>query len=62
MAIVILKDGISASKDEVMEWVNAKLAKYQRISMVHFRDTDFPRNALGKVLKRELREVYQKTD
>ncbi len=62
VAIVILKEGSSASEDEVMEWVNSKLAKYQRVSMVQFRDTDFPRNALGKVLKRELREAYQKTD
>jgi long-chain acyl-CoA synthetase len=62
VAIVILKEGMSASEDEVMEWVNSKLAKYQRVSMVQFRDTDFPRNALGKVLKRKLREAYQKTD
>jgi long-chain acyl-CoA synthetase len=62
VAIIILKEGMSASEDKVMEWVNAKLAKYQRVSIVQFRDTDFPRNALGKVLKRELREAYQKTD
>jgi long-chain acyl-CoA synthetase len=62
VAIVILKEGMSTSEDEIMEWVNAKLAKYQRVSMVQFRDTDFPRNALGKVLKRELREAYQITE
>lgn len=60
VAIVILKEGMSASETELMEWVNDKLAKYQRISKVHFRDRDFPRNALGKVLKRELREDYRK--
>ena len=59
MAFVILKEELSAAEDEIMEWVNDKLAKYQRISKVQFRDTDFPRNALGKVLKRELRDTYQ---
>jgi acyl-CoA synthetase (AMP-forming)/AMP-acid ligase II len=62
VALVILKEGLSASEDKVMEWVNTKIAKYQRISRVEFRDTDFPRNALGKVLKRELREAFQTTD
>lgn len=61
VAIVIPKGGISASEDEIMEWVNVRLAKYQRVSMVQFRDADFPRNALGKVLKRELREAFQQT-
>ena len=40
--------------------LNPKLAKYQRISRLEFRETDFPRNALGKVLKRDLREPYWK--
>jgi len=62
MALVILKGGASASGEDVMEWVNPKLAKYQRISRLEFRETDFPRNALGKVLKRELREPYWKNE
>ena len=37
------------------DWANARLAKTQRLSALEFR-TEFPRNALGKVLKRELRE------
>jgi acyl-CoA synthetase (AMP-forming)/AMP-acid ligase II len=62
MALVILKEGSSASAKEVMEWVNPKLAKYQRISRLEFHNTDFPRNALGKVLKRKLREPYWKNE
>jgi long-chain acyl-CoA synthetase len=59
MAMVILREGVSISEEDLLEWVNPKLAKYQRISKMEFRD-DFPRNALGKVLKRELRAPYFK--
>jgi len=40
---------------EITEWANKRLAKHQRISAVQFR-SDFPRNALGKVVKRLLRD------
>ena len=57
LAMVIPRGGTPISEEQLLEWVNPKLAKYQRISRVEFCD-DFPRNALGKVLKRELREPY----
>jgi acyl-CoA synthetase (AMP-forming)/AMP-acid ligase II len=55
--MVIAREGVSISEEELIAWVNPKLAKYQRISGVEFRD-DFPRNAMGKVLKRALRAPY----
>jgi acyl-CoA synthetase (AMP-forming)/AMP-acid ligase II len=57
IAMVIAREGVSISEEELIAWVNPKLAKYQRISGVEFRD-DFPRNAMGKVLKRALRAPY----
>ena len=42
---------------EGMEWGNQRLAKYQRVFDVEFRDS-FPRNAFDKIMKRELREPY----
>ena len=57
LAMVIPRGGTPISEEQLLEWVNPKLAKYQRIFRVEFCD-DFPRNALGKVLKRELREPY----
>lgn len=58
LALVILKSGAKCTEDQIKEWANERLAKYQRINSVEFRDEDFPRNVLGKVLKRELRKPY----
>jgi acyl-CoA synthetase (AMP-forming)/AMP-acid ligase II len=44
---------------ELMDWANARLSRIQRLGGLEFR-TDFPRNALGKVLKRELRAAFAK--
>jgi len=57
VALVIPKPGASIAEDELREWGNARLGKYQRVSEVRLWD-HFPRNALGKVLKRGLREAY----
>ena len=44
--------------EAVRAWANARLAAHQRISAVRVREA-FPRNALGKVIKRQLREETQ---
>ena len=41
----------------IREWANARLSKHQRINRLEIV-TELPRNALGKVLKRVLRERY----
>jgi long-chain acyl-CoA synthetase len=60
LALVILKEGATSTEGQIKEWSNAQLAKHQRISTVEFREEDFPRNVLGKILKRVLREPYWK--
>lgn len=57
-ALVRRRTGARAAEAELKEWANARLAKHQRVNAVEFRDQDFPRNALGKVLKRDLRKRY----
>jgi len=54
--VVKKKDGV-ISAEEIKEWANRRLAKYQRVSGVEFRE-ELPRNPLGKLLKRPLRETY----
>lgn len=54
VAFVLAQDGLTIDPDELLEWTNLKLAKYQRISRVIVQKSDFPRNTLGKVLKGQL--------
>jgi fatty-acyl-CoA synthase len=54
-AFVVLEPGQSLTEDEVKEYVRANLARYKIPRDVEFLE-ELPRNATGKVLKRELRE------
>jgi acyl-CoA synthetase (AMP-forming)/AMP-acid ligase II len=59
LALVILRPGAVFDASLMLPWCNERLAKHQRLSNIETRE-DFPRNALGKVLKRVLREPYWK--
>jgi fatty-acyl-CoA synthase len=54
-AFVVLADGKKASEDELKGYVKQNLARYKVPREIVFRD-ELPRNATGKVLKRELAE------
>ena len=47
-----------AETDAILAWANARLGKTQRLAALH-RVVDLPRSAIGKVLKRELRDRLQ---
>lgn len=57
LALIILEPGSAPQPDTLRDWANARLSKPQRLIGVEFRE-EFPRNALGKVLKRVLRDPY----
>jgi acyl-CoA synthetase (AMP-forming)/AMP-acid ligase II len=57
MALVVPRAGAEPEPDALRSWINERVGKHQRVARVAFR-TAFPRNALGKVLKRELRDEY----
>ena len=42
----------------LLEWTNRQLGKTQRLAAVELVES-LPRNAIGKVLKRELRDAYK---
>ncbi|MBS1864104.1 MAG: AMP-binding protein [Actinobacteria bacterium] len=54
-AFVVLEDGASLSEADLAAHVKANLASYKTPREVEFMD-ELPRNATGKVLKRELRD------
>jgi fatty-acyl-CoA synthase len=56
-AVVVLKEGKSASPEEIIEYCRQKLSSFKRPRSVVFVD-ELPRNPMGKVLKRVLREQY----
>ena len=53
VGFVVLRNVVDP--EEVLEWANRRLGKTQRLSAIHVVDA-LPRSAIGKVLKRELRE------
>ena len=59
-AFVVRADGANLSEDELKTYVKANLARYKVPREIVFVD-ELPRNATGKVLKRELAE-YQPAD
>jgi acyl-CoA synthetase (AMP-forming)/AMP-acid ligase II len=56
VAFVVRREGDAATEEALLQWANAQLGKTQRLARVHFID-ELPRSAIGKVLKRELREL-----
>jgi fatty-acyl-CoA synthase len=54
-AVVVTKGDASLSEDEVRKYVKSNLAGYKVPRDVEFMD-ELPRNATGKVLKRELKD------
>ena len=57
-ALVRPTPGSDPDPEEIMTWVNERVGKVQRVNGVELREEEFPRNALGKMLKRELRNPY----
>jgi len=53
-AFVVLKEGESATEEEIIEFCREGMASYRVPRIVEFRD-DLPKSMVGKVLRRELR-------
>ena len=51
---VVPAEGASPTEEELMEFIQPKLAKYKWPSEIEFRD-ELPKTNVGKVLKKELR-------
>ena len=54
---VVVRRADSVGEEELIQYCQQKLAGYKRPRSVVFVD-ELPRNVMGKVLKRDLREQY----
>ena len=57
VAFVVLREGSATDAPSLKDWVNARLGKTQRLSDLAIVDA-LPRSPIGKLLKRELRDLY----
>ena len=56
-ALVVLRNGAQASEDDISEYCRQRLASFKKPESVVFCE-ELPRNQMGKVLKRILKEEY----
>jgi acyl-CoA synthetase (AMP-forming)/AMP-acid ligase II len=56
-AVVVVKPGASAQASDIIDFARTRIAGYKLPKSVDFIDA-LPRNATGKILKRELRKPY----
>ncbi len=57
-AVVHLAPGMTASESELQDWVRARLAAFKVPVAVHFVADTLPRNANGKILKKDLKALF----
>ena len=58
VAFVVRRAGHDDSAEAIRAWMNQRVGKTQRLADLRFLD-EMPRSAIGKVLKRELRDGYR---
>lgn len=57
VAWVVAQEGRTPDAEELLQWFNSRCGKLQRLAALAFID-ELPRSAIGKVLKRELRDRW----
>ena len=57
VAFVVLRDGFDMDAEALRQWFNQQVGKTQRLSGLRWL-AELPRSAIGKVLKRELRQAW----
>jgi len=57
IAFVVPRTGSAIDEAALMQWMNERVGKTQRLARLQFID-ELPRSPIGKVLKRELRDAH----
>lgn len=58
-AVVHLAPGTSATEEELKAWVRERLAVFKTPVKILFSDETLPRNANGKILKKDLKSLFE---
>ena len=58
VAVVTVKAGARLSESELREFVHARIAAFKVPVRIVLQEDMLPRNANGKILKRELRKLF----
>lgn len=59
-AVVVLKPGETADEHEIIQYAKDRMASFKAPEIVEFVDA-LPRNPMGKIIKKELREAHKAT-
>jgi acyl-CoA synthetase (AMP-forming)/AMP-acid ligase II len=57
VAFAVPRAGHAVDAGELLQWLNARVGKTQRLAQVLLLD-ELPRSPIGKILKRELRDRF----
>jgi long-chain acyl-CoA synthetase len=57
VAFCVLREGAATGAEALRQWANAQVGKTQRLAALRLLP-ELPRSAIGKVLKRELRDGW----
>jgi len=58
-AFIVVKPGETLTEEEITQWCKEKLAAYKVPKMIEFVDA-LPKSAIGKILRREVKEMDKK--
>ena len=58
VAVVVLRDGAAATDTELIDWCRQEVGSLKKPTRVEFRSRSLPKSAVGKVLRRSLRDEF----
>jgi len=60
VAIIVLKQGKKLTAEELLRFLEQRIAKFKLPRRIEFSDTPLPKTGTGKIVKRALREAFWK--
>jgi fatty-acyl-CoA synthase len=57
-ATVVLKPGEALTSEQLMAFLEQRLAKFKLPRVIHFSEQQLPKTGTGKILKREIRDAF----